>query len=217
MVAYRIANRNEVWDIVGNTSGVDEGTVNTGRGYYIGTLSTTLNTLAPGRTIPNSVNAPFENKNLGGTDLGGATGILSAGTFANQTAGVYSMMRVTTTHAGGIPNTFLRSSATYADGRRSINKLEAVRTTQTATQIRAGNWNIFTGTFSTTPNDTEDARTPSLNNQFSAFDQQAGNGAISGVLDDAANPTPAIPGEFTMQHGSGQPTLFDYAAKTTWG
>ncbi len=215
MADYKIANRNEVWNIATSTSGVDEGTVNTGRGYYIGTISTTLSTLAPGRTIPNSVNAPFQT--VDGINVGGATGILSAGTFANQVAGVYSMKRVTTTHAGGIPNTFLRSGATYNSGRRSINKLEAVRTTQVASAIRSGNWNIFTGTFSSGPNDTEDARTPSLNNQFGAFDQQAGNGAISGVLDDAANPTPAIPGEFTLHHGSGQPVLFDYAAKTTWG
>jgi len=206
-MAYTVSQRNELWDITANTSGAD-GTVNTGRGYHIGTSSTTLTTLAPGRTIPNSVNAPVSGTNINGVNF--------LGNFATMTPGSYVMKRVTTTLAG-LSNTFLRSGGTYASGRRSINKIESVRTTQVASSIRAGNWNIFTGTFSSAPSTSEDAQTPSANNAFNAFDMQNGQGATSGILDAAANPSMEVPGELTIHHGSGAPTLFDYKARTTWG
>ena len=65
-------------------------------------------------------------------------------------------------------------------------------------------------------NVTEDAKTPSTNNSFSAFDQQAGRGATSGILDQAANPSAAIPGELIIEQGSGLPLNVDYQTRTTW-
>ena len=84
--------------------------------------------------------------------------------------------------------------------RRSIHKLEHMYTRRVATAIRAGYWNIFTGTWSTDPVVADDAPTWGT--------------------DDAANPTRAIPGELVYRV-SGQPdgtngiTQDDYEAKTS--
>ena len=216
MNAYTISTANQVWDITNSSTGNgNAATINTGRAFYVGnSTSDTLSNLDPGTKI-----GQFHGTKVvipaGVATQGGPTGILAAGNFATMTAGAYVMKRVTTELAG-ISNTFLQSGAAYPGGLRSIHKLETVRTTQVATAIRAGYWNIFSGTFSSGPNSTEDATTPSTNNQLSAFDQQAGTGATSGVLDAAANPTQAIPGELVITEGDPLPTLADYSARTTW-
>lgn len=221
-MGYVVSQASDLWSITASSSGDGSAaTVNTGRAFYAGnSSSTTLTSLDPGSKIGvfngTSVKIP-----AGVGTQGGPTGILSNApgypttNFASMTAGSYVMKTVTTTLAG-VSNTFLRSGAGYMSGRRSIHKLETVRTWQIAKALVAGNWNITTGAFSSAINVTEDAYTPSANNAWSAFDQQAGLGATSGTLDDAARPTAAIPGELVFHGGSGQPSLANYSARTTW-
>uniref|UniRef100_A0A6M3LBR8 Uncharacterized protein n=1 Tax=viral metagenome TaxID=1070528 RepID=A0A6M3LBR8_9ZZZZ len=222
MTNYVVSNAFNLWSISASSSGDGKAAiVDRGRAFYAGDgNANTLLSLAPGSQIGqhHGTRVRIPSNVL---SFGGATGILTSApgyptnNFGTMTAGSYVMKRVTTTLAG-VANTFLRSGSSYLSGRRSINKLEAVRTWQVAKAIRAGNWNVFTGKFSSALNATEDAYTPSANNVYSAFDQQAGLGATSGTLDDAANPTRAIPGELIIHQGSGAPFRANYSARTTW-
>ncbi len=117
----------------------------------------------------------------------------AAGNFATMTAGAYVMRKVTTTLAGQ-SNTVLRSGASDFGVRRSIHKLEHMRTNRVATAIRAGYWNIYSGTFSTAPTVADDASTMGT--------------------DNAAAPTLAIPGELVYRTGKPLPEQDDYSAKT---
>jgi len=219
---YFVSQGTDLWDITNSTSGDGSvGVVDRGRAFHCGnsTAADTLATLAPGSKIDeqgNRVRIPSDVLNRGG-----ATGILTSATsyptknFGTMNAGKY-VMKLVTTELASVSNTFLRSGAAYMSGRRSIHKLETVRTWQIAAALRAGNWNVSTGKFSSAISTSEDAYTPSANNSFSAFDQQAGRGATSGTLDDAARPSRATPGELIIHHGSGLPLNTDYSARTTW-
>lgn len=128
---------------------------------------------------------------------------LSSGTFAysnNRPTAV----KLTTTLAGSVSNTFLRSGASDLGSRRSIHRQEKVRTTRTTTAIRAGYWNIYTGTWSTTP-------TTAVDN----FWDIANDTTSSTSTDQAATPTRSIPGELTYKLGQPSPVSVDYPAKTT--
>lgn len=122
---------------------------------------------------------------------------LVAGRFASMTAGQYIIRAYSSSVANG-QYTAKGYGSDYGI-RRSIHKLEHMWTRRVATAIRAGYWNIFTGTYSTAPTVADDAST------FGT--------------DDAATPTRAKPGELVYRH-SGQPdgTLGpvqkDYPAKT---
>jgi hypothetical protein len=128
---------------------------------------------------------------------------LSGGTFAynnNRPTAV----KLTTTLAGSVSNTFLRSGASDLGSRRSIHRQEKVRTTRTTTAIRAGYWNIYTGTWSTTP-------TTAVDN----FWDIANDTTSSTSTDQAATPTRSVPGELTYKLGQPSPVSVDYPAKTT--
>lgn len=122
-----------------------------------------------------------------------------AGTFAGQTAANYIMR-------GGVSGSVAGGQYTHnAFGsdhgiRRSIHKLEAMRTARVATAIRAGYWNEFTGQFTTDP---------TVANDISDFG-----------TDHAATPSRTTPGELVYRE-SGQPDgtygvkQADYPAKTS--
>lgn len=185
-----------VWDVANSsvTIGI-EGTLNTGRAFHAGDSSAdTLSSLAPG----SQVGQHHGSKVIKPSDVlnkGGPTGILAAGNFASMTEGSYVMKRVTTSLAG-VSNTFLRSGASDTSSRRSIHKVETVRTWLTASSIRAGDWNIFTGSFSSAVSTSEDS---------SDFG-----------VDDAAVPSGAVPGELVYHYGSGAPLMANYPSRTIW-
>lgn len=128
---------------------------------------------------------------------------LSGGTFAYNNSRP-TAVKLTTTLAGSESNTFLRSGASDLSSRRSIHRQEKVRTTRTATAIRAGYWNIYTGTWSTTPTTAVDA-----------FWDIANDATSSTSTDQAASPTRSVPGELTYKLGQPSPVSVDYSAKTT--
>lgn len=116
----------------------------------------------------------------------------SRGNFARMTAGKYIIVKVTTELAG-LSNTVLRSGGS-AGYRRSIHKMEAMRTTRVATAIRAGYWNIYSASWATKP---------TTANDISTFG-----------TDQAATPTYAIPGELVYKTGKLLPVMDDYKSKT---
>ena len=122
---------------------------------------------------------------------------LVAGNYATMTAESFILKAYSSSVAGG-QYTAGGYGADYGI-RRSIHKLEHLWTLRVATAIRAGYWNIFTGSWSTAPTNADDAATMGA--------------------DHAATPTYAVPGELTYRV-SGMPdatnglTQDDYEAKT---
>ena len=132
-----------------------------------------------------------------------ANPVLDAGTFAfNNNRPV--AMKVTSTLAGSVSNTFLQSGASDLGSRRSIHRQEKVRTTRTSTAIRAGSWNIYTGRFTSTPTTAVDA-----------FYSISGGTTSATSTDEAANPSRSVPGELTYKLGQPVPVSVDYSAKNS--
>lgn len=115
---------------------------------------------------------------------------LSAGTFSysNQNP----VAKRVTESLSGVSNTYLRSGSSYHSDIHSIHKIESVTTRRLTTAIRAGYWNIYSGTWT---------------NPVTV-------GVDSFGTDDAANPTGAVPGELTYKTGAAVPVQDDYKAKT---
>lgn len=158
----------------------------------------------------------LSNRSLGRSDISvfGSTVIsdavidyadpaLSSGVFAYNNARPVAV-RLTTTLAGTVVNTFLRSAASDLSSRRSIHRQEKVRTTRTTTAIRAGYWNIYTGTWSTTP-------TTAVDN----FWDISNDTTSSTSTDEAATPTRTTPGELTYKLGQPLPVSVDYPSKNS--
>lgn len=125
---------------------------------------------------------------------------VSAGTFGYQEAGNYVGHKYTSMKVAGVSNNVLRSGAgDYGLGtRKAINSISGSR------RYNITGWNYVTGA----------ATTGGLAGAaFSWIDPNVAGGATAGV-DAAANPTRAIPGEFTYLVTGLTPTQLDYSAKT---
>ena len=133
--------------------------------------------------------AAFASTVVNGTNTDPAN---NSGTFAYNNARPVAI-RYTTTLAG-ISNTFLLSGSSNPSERRIVNKTESVRTNRSATSIRAGNFNIYTGQFSVAPTVASD----------------------SFGTDNAASPTAAVPGKLVYKIGNPVPFSKNYAAKTNF-
>ena len=93
----------------------------------------------------------------------------------------------------------------------SINSVTVVRSRLYKTAVRAGDWNEYTGSWSSTPSVVESG----------AYNVGAGVDNASTVrtsgTDHAANPTSALPGELTQHQGVlGAPTNLDYKPRYLW-
>lgn len=176
------------------------------------TVSSTVNNGGTAMNVGSS--ALLNNQSLGRDDQGvfGSTVISNAtndyadpavnGTFAYNNVSPISI-KVTDTLAGSVSNDALLGGA--ADGnRRSIHRQEKVRSTRTTTAIRAGYWNMYNGSWSTTPTTAVDA-----------FFSNSANSTSSTSTDEAASPTRAVPGELVYKLGQPVPVSVDYEAKNT--
>lgn len=139
----------------------------------------------------------------------GITGAMPQGVF---NSGDYVMRKVTTDIAG-VSNTALLSggsnSANKAKAIKQVNRIDA-RLYKTA--IRAGNWNVYSGAFSTSPVSVSTAGGWNIGTSV----DNSTNLVTSGT-DNAANPSQSVPGELVYHYGSGsRPTTDEYAAKTQW-
>lgn len=127
---------------------------------------------------------------------------ISGGTFGHDH--VKPITGRVTTEIAGVSSTALSTNSNNPGQLRSINKREGIRSNGVATAIRAGYWNIYSGTWSTNPTATTQATT----GVPTAGQTQVGN-------DDAATPTRSAPGELVFRTGAKLPVRDrDYSAKT---
>lgn len=117
---------------------------------------------------------------------------LSAGTFKYDNQRPVAK-RVTTTLAT-VSKPFLQSGALVPGNLRLLHKRESYKVNKIATAIRAGYWNIYTGTWTTPPTATTE----------------------SPGTDEAATPTRSVPGELVYKTGAKVPVQDNYKAKTGW-
>jgi uncharacterized Fe-S center protein len=183
---------------VDGTSAVTKQTTRNNRGTAInvGSASSVLVNSKLGSTNQTVFGSTVVNNSV-------ADPALSSGVFAynnNKPVGV----KLTSTLAGSVSNTFLRSGASDLGSRRSIHRQEVVRTTRTSTAFRAGYWNVYNGTWTTTPTTAVDT-----------FWDIANDTTSSTSTDHAATPTRSIPGELTYKLGQKAPVSVDYPGKNT--
>lgn len=128
-----------------------------------------------------------------GTDTDEA---VSAGTFAyNNDRPVAKRL---TDSLSGVSNNVLLSGAARPDLVQSVHKIEGITTRRVATAIRAGYWNIYSGTWSTNPTNASDSFT----------------GSDSTSNDYAARPSRSSPGNLTYKLGNPTAVTVGYAEKT---
>lgn len=130
---------------------------------------------------------------------------LAAGAF---NAGDQVLKRVTTDIAG-VSNTELRSGGSNSANRSpSIKQKTNVSTFYYKTAVRTGGWHEYSGVFSP-------AVSVGATGAWSqATDTDVSSELVASGVDNAANPTAAIPGELVYRDGSAAPVQDDYAAKT---
>jgi hypothetical protein len=135
-------------------------------------------------------------------DNSSADKALSGGTFAFNNSRPTAMK--TTTTLAGVSKPFLSSGANDTDNKRSIHKLEKIRTRRITTAIRNNKWNQYSGSW--------DAGFPV--NAVDDFWSLATASGSATSTDHAAAPTMSVPGEMTYKLGNPVPVLADYKPKT---
>lgn len=140
-----------------------------------------------------SVDLGYSNVGVFGSSVVDGTNTdkaLSAGTFSytNQSP----VAKRLTNALSGVSNSYLQSGASVPGNVRSIHKLEVLRTRKLTTAIRAGDWNIYSGQWSTEPSVVVDTL----------------------ASDDAASPSRSMPGELTYKTGAPVAVQDDYKPKT---
>lgn len=132
---------------------------------------------------------------------------LSNGVF---NGGDQVIVRVTNDLAG-VSNTYLLGGqSNTSNAGQSIHQKAVISTFFYKTAVRTGGWNEYSGVF-------DPAVTVTETGGWSISDNVdlASTLASSGV-DNAANPTQAVPGELVYRDGSPTPIQDEYQAKTNW-
>ena len=129
------------------------------------------------------------------TIVSGAGGVVSANQAASINAGTQ------------VINAIQTNSANEA---YTPLQLDVLRTYYYKTAVRAGNWNVFTGAFSSISNTTVSGVW-----NISASVENTSTMRASGT-DIAANPTQDIPGRLTYRDGSPNPIQSGYGPRYNW-
>lgn len=197
------------WNIVKGADDAIVGGLPSGVANDLGTIRAGGN-IAGDRFVADAVNLGNDNITYITVPSGlpNISSPLSAGAF---NAGDQVIVRVTTDLAG-VSNTYLQGgSSNSANAGQSIHQKAVISTYYYKTAVRTGGWNEYSGVFS-----------PAVTVANSGgWDIGAGLDksavlAVSGV-DNAANPTQAVPGELVYRDGSPTPVQDEYKAKTNWG
>ena len=137
----------------------------------------------------------------------GNTAANHAGTW-NQTSQYQDIVGVTTTIAGTSNTTLLFGA--LDDGIPSINQKGIIRSLNYKSGVVAGNWNVYSGTFSP-------ALLTTIAGGWSIKDGDEQGGTLIGdKTDRAANPTQDEPGRIAYMAGAPAPTTGNYARRTLW-
>ena len=144
------------------------------------------------------------------TVVSGVNGVeapLALGIFNSGEQVIFSY----TTRIAGTSNKVLEGgSSNGANAGNSINQTASNFSYQYKTAVRTGGWNEYSGVFS------PDVRVMQSGYWSQATDTDATTVMISSGVDNAANPTAAIPGELVYRNGSPTPVQDDYKARTNW-
>ena len=144
------------------------------------------------------------------TIVSGVGGVVSANAAASINAGTQVINSIQTTIAG-LSNTALQGAqSNSADNAFTPLQATTVRTYYYKQAVIAGNWNVFTGAFSSVTNNTSSG----VWDIAASFDDSSDMRA-SGT-DIAANPTQGSPGRLTYRDGSPNPTNDAYGARYNW-
>ena len=130
----------------------------------------------------------------------------------NQQSQFSNIVKATTT-IGGVSNNALVCGASDSSQGDAIHQAAVVRNRLYKTAVRAGNWNEYTGTWSSDPTVANTGGYDIANGVDLSPTLKA-----SGV-DHAANPSSARPGELTAFSASGTPnapTNLDYKPRYLW-
>ena len=129
----------------------------------------------------------------------GSTAVAGVATSTNSTSfakiGEVLAFRVSSYNI----NNVLLSGAADPTRRKSINRMEAVRTTLWSTAYRADKFSLYTGKFQ--------AGFPQVSND----DAMVVNGGV--YQDKAANPTRTVPGRLSYRTSAKNPVVVDYKRK----
>lgn len=123
------------------------------------------------------------------------------GTFAHNH--VQPISSFITKELAGLNNTALLSPGNDQNTLRGINKQETITTRKTTTAVRAGNFNIYTGKFTTPPSVSVDNWAPANTTTLS-----------STTTDSAAAASRSSPGKLTYLRGGLVPYRDSYKPKT---
>ena len=183
----------------GLPSGVDNSQGNIrGGGNIADTTEWTASTFGEGNPVITIVSGagPVEAANTAG-----------AATF-NQGTQVVNAIQTT---IAGIANTaLLGAQSDSANVAYTPLQLDVLRTYYYKTAVRAGNWNVFSGAFSSISNTTVSGVW-----NISASVENTSTMRASGT-DIAANPTQDIPGRLTYRDGSPNPIQSGYGPRYNW-
>lgn len=145
-------------------------------------------------------------RNSSNTDLGvfGSTVVETLGVTLSVDGASFAKLneilatRVNTSNT----NDILLSGASDPVNRRSIHRMQAVRTTLWSTAFRADKFSLYTGKFA--------AGYP----EVSVDDAMVVSGGV--YQDKAADPTRAVPGRLVYRTGAKVPNQSNYSAKNGW-
>lgn len=165
-------------------------TNNSGYAKHIGETSSLLKSLDQGLPSTRTGSVVVNN-----TDTDPA---VLAGEFAHNH--VRPITKRVTTEIAGLPSTALRTSAAVPSLVKGIHKIESITTTRQCTSYRNGDFNYFTGKYTTPP--------------VTAVDTFHKAIASVSAIDAAASVSRLNPGKLVYFVGSQKPTTKSYATKT---
>lgn len=196
------------WDITG---GVERTLVN---GFPSG-IDNDQGTIRAGGNIASTDRFSADAVNLGVsrviTIASGTDGLDKAPLDAGTYNGGDQVIRRVTNDLAGVANTALLSGGSNSANRPfDIKQVRKVHTYYYKTAVRTGGWHEYSGVFS-----------PAVSVGDTGIWSQATDTDVTSVIyssgvDNAANPTAAIPGELVYRDGSPTPNQDDYAAKTVY-
>ena len=165
-----------------------------------------------GGTISDSVNWSSSALGEGNpiTTIVSGIGPVEGAVPGNFNSGLQVIDAIQTTIAGVSNTSLLGGQSNSANEAYTPLQLAILRTYYYKTAVQAGNWNIFTGAFSSGPSN---AASGAWNIDVGV--DNAGTMRASGT-DVAANPSQTYPGTLTYQDGSPNPTNDFYKARNNW-
>lgn len=204
---YNIANPSAgdvYYDVAGTaTTNNTQPSLNLGRVIHIGTASSGFRNVGFGLASQEQYGSQIAT----GTNV--RRSVVGATSFATMAEGFYIIRRggAQTEQIHGDSYTSLRSGA--SDGRRrSIHKVEILRSPLTATALRENHWNQVSGVW--------DAGYPQNDNGSGTWGIDQNAFVTDGTADNAALPSGEIPGELVYKEPKNTPVQDDYKERFLW-